>query len=269
MREQEIINRLKYFLKDLSASAKPLENIEDKIAFIKALSELQMGMYKSDEEYFDEDAFIDEYLLAKFRSKMKTFVSAKMHYYFSQDEIFQESLNQRLQINPPVILNGEEFLEFTLRLYGVLDLIKTNLYLTELNKPDITSEQNQIQELLEQKSDENLRDTLKLKNHEFTRSRQVLAMFYLFKSIGINPRFDISVTALAKFAHLLSGMPYENADNSSIYKLMKKLPDLKSENYLVEDLEFVKKHFEMVKHKEAVILLEKEIEILNKKLNKN
>jgi len=265
MREQEIILRLKYFFKDLSASMKPLENLEDRIYFIKTLKELMISMYKSDEEYFDEENYIDEHLLTKFRSKMKPFMDTKLQYYFSPDELYQESLNQKLNINPPVIFNGEESLDFALRLFNLIDAIKNNLYLAEPNKSG-SNNQEEIEELAKQKPDDTLKDTLKLKSHEFTRSRQVLAMFYLFKSSGINLRFDISVTAMAKFAHLLSGMPYESTDNSSLYKLMKKLPNLKQEDLLLEDLEFVKKHFEMVKHKETVALLEKEIEILNEKL---
>ena len=264
MREQEIIRRLKYFLKDLSASAKPLENTEDKIAFIKALMELLIGIFRNDEFYFDEDAFIDEHLLAKFRSKMKPFVATKLHYYFSPDEMFQQSINQRLQINPAVILDGEEFLEYIQRLYNVLDAIKTNLYLTEPGKQDFTG-QEQIQKLLEQKPEENIKENLKLKTHEFTRSRQALAMYYLFKSIGLIGRNEIYLTSLARLAHVLSALPYDDINNSPIYDKIKETSSLKSKRDLLEDLEFVKKHFEMVKHKEAITLLEKEISVIEKK----
>ena len=140
-----------------------------------------ISMYKSEEGYFDEENFIDEHLLAKFRNKMKPFVDTKLHYYFSPDELYQESLNQKLNINPPVIFNEEESLEFALRVYNIIDAVKNNLYLTDPNKAG-SNAQEQIEELAKQKPDETLKDTLKLKTHEFTRSRQVLAMFYLFKS---------------------------------------------------------------------------------------
>lgn len=260
MREEQITNRIKYFLKDLSVSIKPLESVEDKLQFVKSLKDLLIPMFRSDEEYFDEEAYIDEHFLSKFRSRMKPFVEVKLHHYFSPDPSIQEIISDRMTLNPPVIFDREEMVEYTLRMYNLLDVIKTNLYLTEPAKPE-----SKFDELAGQHADEFLKASLKIKSNEFTRSRQALAMYYLFKSIGLNPRIDVPMVNLAKVAHLLSGMPYEDINNSSIYRVMKDLPDLKNEKNLLADLEFVKKHFELVKLKEAVLLLENEISKLKKK----
>jgi hypothetical protein len=276
MREAEIQTRLKLFLRDLALCIKPLDSTEDKIHFAKTLSELQLKMYRNahaefgnNDDNFNEDDFIDKNLLAKFRHKMKPFVETQLHFYFSPDESSQECIYHRMQINPVVILDGEEFYEFTIRLNNILDSYKINLYLTEPGKPDTNNEVNNLQELTQQKQEENLKGNLKIQNNEFSRSRQALAMYYLFKSIGITPRFDIPLVALAKFAHLLSAMPYNNPDNSSIYKGMKELPDFKNQKYLLEDLKFINKHFSLVKHTEAVSLIEKEIAVLEEKLKLN
>ena len=276
MREAEIQTRLKLFLRDLALCIKPLEKTEDKIHFAKTLSELQLKMYRNahaefgnNDENFSEDDFIDKNLLAKFRHKMKPFVETQLHFYFSPDESSQECVYHRLQISPVVILDGEEFYEFTIRLNNILDSYKINLYLTEPGNSDDKYEVKDLRDLAQQKQEENLKGNLKIQNNEFSRSRQALAMYYLFTSIGIKPRFDMSLVSLAKLAHVLSAMPYENIDNSSIYKGMKELPSFKNEKYLLEDLKFIKKHFSLVNHTEAVTLIEKEISKLEEKLKFN
>jgi len=263
MREEEIVQRLKYFLGDLAISLKPLESTEDKIHFVKTIIELQVKMYRKDDENFNEEDFIDEHLMAKFRSKMKAFVDRNLPHYFSEDEMYQESINERLHINPAVILDSEEFFEFTGRLNNILTIYKTNLYLTESNSED---EIDNLQGLAEQNSNEAKKSSFNIGNKEFTRNRQALAMYYLFKSIGITPRLDIPLSALARLAHLLSAMPYDNINNSPIYDSIKVLPDMKSETHKLEDLMFVKKHFHFVKHTAAIELIEKEISILEQKL---
>jgi len=266
MREEEIVHRLKYFLGDLAISLKPLESTEDKIHFVKTIIELQVKMYRKDDENFNDEDFIDEHLMAKFRNKMKAFVDRNLPHYFLEDELCQASINERLHINPAVILDSEEFFEFTGRLYNILDIIKTRLYLTEPNKSDTVNEAENLQDLVEQNPTETKKNLFKLGNKEFTRNRQALAMYYLFKSIGITPRLDIPLSALARLAHLLSAMPYENINNSPIYDSIKVLPDMKSEIHKLEDLIFVKKHFHFVKHTAAIELIEKEISILEQKL---
>jgi hypothetical protein len=271
MRDEQILQRLKYFLKDLSASIKPLDTTEDKIYFIKTLMELNIEMpYKNNEYFgsqnFDEENFIDEQLLAKFRHKMKVFVSCKLHYYFSPDTTYQESLNQRLQINPAVILDKDEFFELTERLYQILDMVKTDLYLKEPNKPDLVNDTSKLQELAEQKTGKTMKGSSKSTRNEFTRSRQTIAMNYLFQSVGLKVRGEISVVSLARLAHLLSAMPYEDANDTSIGKMMKKLPDMTQNKHYEKDLEFVRKHFVDVQLKEAVELIDKELALLEKKL---
>jgi hypothetical protein len=276
MRETEIQTRLKLFLRDLALCIKSLESTEDKIHFAKTLSELQLKMYRNahaefgyNDENFNEDDFIDKNLLAKFRHKMKPFVETQLHFYFSPDESSQECIYQRLQINNVIILDWGEFYEFTIRLNNILDSYKINLYLTEPGNSDDKYEVKDLQGLAQQKQEENLKGNLKIQNNEFSRSRQALAMYYLFKSLGITTRFDIDVVHLAKFAHLLSAMPYDKMDNSSIYKGMKGLPNFKNEKYLLEDLKFINKHFSLVKHTAAVSLIEEEIAILEEKLKLN
>jgi hypothetical protein len=267
MREEEIQQRLKYFLGDLVMSLKPLENEEDKIYFVKTIIELQLKMYRNDDESFNEENFIDEHLMAKFRNKMKAFVDRDLSHYFIEDELYQESINQRLHVQPAVILDSEEFFEFTGRLNNILTIYKTNLYLTEPNKPDSTNETENLQGLIEQNSTSNAKGKSKIQNNEFSRNRQALAMSYLFKSIGLT-RNEIPLSALAKLAHLLSAMPYDNIYNSAVYGAAKEF-NSKEESQLLEDFKFVKKHFALVKLTEVVILLDKEIVVLEDKLKLN
>lgn len=260
MREEQITNRIKFFLKDLSESIKPLESLDDKIHFVKSLKNLLIGVFKSDDEYFDEDAFIDEHFLSRFRSRMKPFVAIKLHYYFSSDPSMQEIISNKMKLNPQVIFDREEMVEYTLRMYNLLDLIKTNLYLTEPEKAG-----DKLEELAGQRSEESAKTSLKIKKNEFTRGRQALAMLYLFKSLGLNPNVNMPIANLAKLAHVFSAMPYEDINNSTIYRVMKDFLSVKNKKDLLSDLEFVKKHFELANLKDAVALLEKEIATLEQK----
>ena len=273
MRELEIQERLKLFLRDLALCIKPFDSTEDRIYFAKTLSDLQLKMYRNahlwfgyNDENFNEDDFIDKNLLAKFRHKMKPFIETQLHFYFAPDESSQESICDRLQMANPVILDEEEFYEFTVRLNHILDRYKIKLYLTEPGKTDTNSEVTKLEELTGQKQEENPKGNLRIPNNEFSRSRQALAMYYMFTAMGIKPRLDMSLVSLAKLAHVLSAMPYENMDNSSIYKGMKELPDYKNERYLLEDLKFINKHFALVKLTAATTLIDKEIAKLEEKL---
>ena len=264
MREAEIQQRLKYFLGDLVMSLKPLEKTGDKIYFVKTLIELQLKIYRKEDESFIEEHFVDEYLLAKFRHKMKAFVDRNLPLYFNQDELCQENINQRLQIHPAIILDDEEFFEFTIRLNNILSVYKTNLYLTEPDRPNSANETDSLQGLVTQNSSSNLLGKTKIQNNEFSRNRQAMAMSYLFKSIGLT-RNKIPLTALAKLAHLLSAMPYDNMDNSPLYGAAKEF-ESKETSHLLEDFKFVRKHFALVKLTEAVALIDKEIATLEDKL---
>jgi hypothetical protein len=99
---------------------------------------------------------------------------------------------------------------------------------------------------------------------ESSRKRQVLMIYFLFKSLGVQ-RAGVSVANMARFVHSLLGQPIEDINNSQLYKLLKQAPKLNEEKFLREDLYFVKKQFENIELFAIVEMIQKEINELDNK----
>lgn len=80
--------------------------------------------------------------------------------------------------------------------------------------------------------------------HEFTRARQLLAIHYLLESgFGLKPHNGPDTSSLARLAHLLTGTPYTNLQNSEIYKKYLQMPNFKKGPGLVADLLYIRSYF--------------------------
>ncbi|HXB41688.1 MAG TPA: hypothetical protein VNZ49_14200 [Bacteroidia bacterium] len=267
-REELVRTILNNFLSDLSASAKPL-NREETINFIGVLAEYLKGVYNHEPsvpEYnyegspFDEEEFIETHLLKPYRQKMVPFVKTSLKYYFSKDEYGKTQLFNKLKIDEP-LLNNEEYQEYILRVYTLLQKIKENLYL----KPIEETKENpgEAQKLIDN-PDELVIQGFKSKSKEYTRSRQILLFYYVLKLMGMT-KLDTSTRKYAQFAHVLFAWPTDNVDNAGLYKMLKKAPYLKeTDKAMLKDLEFIKNQFELIDSPEGVALVQKEIDSIKR-----
>ena len=63
---------------------------------------------------------------------------------------------------------------------------------------------------------------------EFAKARQLLTLHYLLSAgFGIEPRNEISLSSLTRFAHLITGTPFTNLQNSEMYKKYRMMPNFK------------------------------------------
>ena len=92
-----------------------------------------------------------------------------------------------------------------------------------------------------------------------TKARQLLAMYYLLKTIGIEHRESNSVSAVARFIHLLTGTKFTNIQNSDIYKKYLLMPNYKKGEQLIKDLQYIRPYFEQSGLLEAVKEIDSEI----------
>jgi hypothetical protein len=94
-------------------------------------------------------------------------------------------------------------------------------------------------------------------NPEFTTSRQVLAMHYLFEHCNV---VNVDTTEKARFIQFLTGREInaKNIGNTNIYKKLKS-PFPQSEKSLINDLQFIRTYFEKLGLIEIVNKINKEI----------
>jgi hypothetical protein len=267
-REKLITALLKSFLNDLSASSKPLTQ-EETLAFIGILVEYLKGVYNHEPsmpEYnydgspFDEEEFIENNLLKPYRDKMVPFIKTRLSYYFAKDEYKKTQLFQKLNIEEP-LLNKEEYEEYILRIYSVLANIKTNLYLRPIES---TSESSAEAKKLLDNPEEMEKQGFKVKNKDYTRSRQILLYYFMLKLIGVT-RLDANAINLAEFGHVLFYWPVEITKNNDVYKKLCKAPYIQdSDKENLKDLEYVKRQFENIGHTQGIALVQKEIDSLKR-----
>jgi hypothetical protein len=97
------------------------------------------------------------------------------------------------------------------------------------------------------------------KDSKFTKSRSRLALYFLVKAAGVEPRADSAVSALAKLAHLITGEKLSSINNSNTYKFYLGMPDYKTAKGRLADLHFVRPYFEDLSMERALIMIDEEI----------
>jgi len=104
---------------------------------------------------------------------------------------------------------------------------------------------------------------------DITKARQLLAIYYLLKAgFAIEHRDNHSVSAVARFAHLLTGTRYTNLQNSDIYKKYSLMPHYKTGVQLIADLQFIRPFFADLNIQDAIKLIDEEIHLNEKKQSK-
>lgn len=268
-REKLISTVLGNFLNDLSASAKLL-NHEETIIFIGVLLEYLKGVYNHaaaapefnyEGNPFDEEEFIETNLLKPYRQKMNPFVKSGLKFYFAKDEYGKMVLFNKLKIAEPVF-NNEEYQEYILRIYVLMQKIKENLYLKPIE--EIKENPSDAKKLLDN-PEELINKGFKSQSKEYTRGRQILLFYFILELIG-KSKFTNPMPKLAEFGHVLFAWPTDNVTNAGVYRMLKDAPYLKENNKaMLIDLEFVKKQFENIEHEAGIALVQKEIDSIRKK----
>lgn len=103
---------------------------------------------------------------------------------------------------------------------------------------------------------------------KMSRSRQLLAIWYLLENYAIGHRTGVHVSSVARLAHLLSNIPFTRMQDSDIYKKFRQLPHkLKTGRELLNDLQYIRPFFVEVKLDGAVKMIDREVERLNRELD--
>jgi len=103
--------------------------------------------------------------------------------------------------------------------------------------------------------------------YEFTRKEQLLALYFLKKSMGINLAQNNDRTKIAAFYHLIMGVPfsdYAKIKNLSIYSSLGVVPQVvDKDKVLLKYLQNIRPFFNDLSLTIAVELIDKQIEMCN------
>lgn len=106
------------------------------------------------------------------------------------------------------------------------------------------------------------------KDPKATQSARLLAICYLLKQLGVEARNGIDISVVARFAHFLLGKNISVLSNSDIYKKLKKMPNIKSDQELIKDLAAIRPFFAEMELKDILFQIDKEIGLARKQLFK-
>lgn len=268
-REKLIATLFQNFAKALFETLKPFQTVEERVDYLETLIEYIKGIYSHEEAIpefdiignpFDSESFIRKNILLKYKDKAKPFVDTKLRYYFEKDEGLKAYLFERLKITEP-ILDEKEYDDYINQVHNILHKLIEKICVQSYESAKTDSE-NDLKALPDSTYPQ--KGKFKSDSMEYNRRRQILIYYFILKLIGIT-RYNVNLIDMAKFAHALLAWPVDNASNTRLYDLVKDAAKIKkvSRSYPA-DLEFVKKHFEIIKHTEGIALVQKEIDGLKR-----
>lgn len=236
---------------------KPLQQLELTEHLISLLACLQQYAENNKEDIYKEFLKAEDALLKKYGRQLKAYKGFRFEKYFATDIILTEK----------EIISAEEFNRLTAEEQGltvpeVLRFVQvcTNVLHTERQillldaEPSFDVKESTVNDLSFNVNGNHSTDI------EFTKSRQLLALHYLLNAgFGIEPRTNTSVSALARFAHLITGTPLSGLQNSEIYKKYRLMPNLKKGIALINDLQYIRPFFKELGIDEAVKQIDAEI----------
>lgn len=168
-------------------------------------------------------------------------------------------------------------------------------HIKQLEDGSLIEELIQLEELVLQSTDENLIGALavhlagqqlykEFKNtqptqanpktkhqYQFTRNEQILAVYYLIQSLGVNPYQVSDRTKLAALFHLIMGVPYESATklkDLTIYKALSVVPQVVNDDkQFLKYLRKIRPYFLNANFDSAVEMIDRQIFSLNSDLD--
>ena len=247
------------FIRDYDEVIKHYEADEKLILtehFLQILS-LQLAFQKSkDEALYQQYRQLEEALFGQFRSALKPYKDKNFHLYFDADlalvekDIYSTDVFNSLTAEGQTLsVNAmEQFIQICI---NTLNRERDYLLLSDVSVNDSTINANKS--LL-------LNDKLTADNDkEVTKARQLLAIYYMLQTIGVEHRESSSVSAIAKLVHLLTGTKLTSLQNSAIYKKYLLMPNYKQGESLIKDLKYIRNYFEDAGLQDALVAIDLEI----------
>ena len=238
------------FVKDVEAVMHHY-SMEDKIVLTECLIQVTDLFLDGDEDCYDKAQVIFDELLKKYRSRLKPFVQASFDVYYNPLMVLAEKgiiSSKEFNGNKQQGLSDKRFNDFLKTIIRALENFRFHYYL-ESEHPLV----------------EEAKEGIKNNSSEFTTSRQLLTIYFLLKSLGVEPRSTVDIAPVTRFAHLITGTTFVKLQNSNLYKKLKKVPNFKGDKALVKDLEFIIPFFRELNLEDTVSLIEREINIAQKK----
>jgi hypothetical protein len=228
-----------------------------------ALDLIFIHAHTNNENIYSYYLELEDELLRKYRKAFKPYLVQQFFRYFWFDEVLIEkgiyTQEAFYNLEPEwQRLSVEEITDFVERCRDFLNYTRVLIYLKmepesagvqqiSLTAPAMTEQPEQ--------------------NKDITKARQLLTIYYLLKAgWEIEPRSSHPVSAIVRFAHLLTGTKFSNLQNSDLYKKYTQMPHYKTGEQLIADLKFIRSYFEELHIEKAVQLIDEEIQQTVKEL---
>ena len=237
------------YVKDLE-SVMEHYGMEDKIYLTESLIRITEIHLKLEVDYLEKVGEVFDDLLKKYRNRLKPFSRASFHTYYEPGLVLVEKgIISSKEFNADQNNQALEEYEFEAFLKMVLKVLNNHRYHYYLE-----SEHPSLEEIDETGG-----------SSEFTISRQLLTLYFLLKTLGVEPRSTVDIAPVARFAHLITGTTFGKLQNSNLYKKLKKVPNFKEDKALIKDLEFIIPFFKELNLENSVDLIEQEIKLAKAK----
>lgn len=255
-RTEVIIKHKTHILNELIQCCQLL-SIDEQIHFTDTIIKILPIIY-NDENNIQIWTEIEYELYIKYRHKMRYFVATGfVNHFFRRSEqtlrFFKKELDNAEPYSP------EEYDEFFIQVFTMLDNIKTFLYIADPESKGLSKVNKEEEKII-------LAPKSAGKHKMFdSRPQQVLLMHYIGKGLGIKAKIEIPATKMAEFFHGLLGWEYSDINNSEIYKLLKKAPNIKTnEKLLYNDLIWVRSQIELLGLQNVIEMIDKELKELER-----
>ncbi|WP_157976940.1 hypothetical protein [Taibaiella helva] len=237
---------------DMLTAYTPTEQLELTNHLLMMLEQLNRYSQQREEKYYQAYYAKEDALLQKYGSRFQAYHSKRFYQYFYLDLLLAETdiyTDEEYNGLEEQSVTPEQMQAVVTMCNNVLYWHRTNLYLQDAGK--------EPQEIVQNEAANGL--TAEATDKEATKSRQLLAIYYLLKALGIEARNNGSVSSVARWAHLLTGTKFTTIQNSDIYKKYLRMPNYKTDVPLIEDLKFIRPYFVDLGIEGAVGLIDEEL----------
>ena len=240
------------FIKDYNGVIKHYEADKKLILtehFLQILS-LQLAFQKSkDEALYQQYRQLEEDLFGQFRSALKPYKDKNFHLYFDADLALVEKDIYSTDVFNSLTAEGQ-----TLSVNAMEQFIQICIYTLKRERDYLLLSDVSVND-----STINANESLPFNDKEVTKARQLLAIYYMLQTIGVEDRESSSVSAIAKLVHLLTGTKLTSLQNSAIYKKYLLMPNYKQGESLIKDLKYIRNYFEDAGLQDALVAIDLEI----------
>lgn len=251
------------FMRDVDEIIEPfdpparLRILEHLIGMVEAFKSASVGQQEDATEKLNIQ---EEALYKEFGKTLMPYVNKHFHEYFYLDsvllskDVFPQEEYDQLQ-PADTLLSEQEYRSLLQMCHNALSNAKRFLYLSM--EPSTAGSQQHSHQVDEEPEK---------MNKEFTKARQLLAIYVLLKAgFNVEHRDGQSVADVARLAHLLTGTRFTNIQNSDIYKKYRLMPEYKQGEALLEDLSFIRPFFDALQLSSACQLIDDMVAATSKK----